>query len=79
VGQQAACQRKLECLEIFGIASRDLAFRTAPRDERRFAYFLIAPTLRILCASHNLLEAERVYGPAFIQQKIAERRKSRSP
>ena len=35
--------------------------------------------LRILCASHNLLEAERVYGPAFIQQKIAERRKSRSP
>ncbi|TDI45128.1 MAG: HNH endonuclease [Acidobacteria bacterium] len=35
--------------------------------------------LRILCASHNLLEAERVYGPAFIQQKIAEQRKSRSP
>jgi len=35
--------------------------------------------LRILCASHNLLEAERVYGPAFIHQKIAEQRKSRSP
>ena len=30
------------------------------------------------CKSHNLLEAERVYGPAFIQQKIAEQRKSRS-
>ncbi len=35
--------------------------------------------LRILCAAHNQLEAERVYGPAFIQRKIAERRKSRSP
>ena len=35
--------------------------------------------LRLLCALHNLLEAELVYGPAFIQQKIAEQRKSRSP
>ena len=35
--------------------------------------------LRLLCASHNLLEAERVYGPAFIRQKIAEQRKFRSP
>ena len=33
--------------------------------------------MRLLCPAHNLLEAERVYGPAFIQQKIAERRKSR--
>jgi len=39
--------------------------------------------LRILCASHNLLEAERVYGADFIRRKISERRrgksKSRSP
>ena len=39
--------------------------------------------LRILCPAHNLLEAERVYGPDFIQRKINERRKgnekSRSP
>ena len=35
--------------------------------------------VRLLCPVHNLLEAERVYGPAFIQQKIAEQRKSRSP
>ncbi|TDI39077.1 MAG: hypothetical protein E2P02_19295 [Acidobacteria bacterium] len=37
--------------------------------------------LRILCPAHNRLEAERVYGPAFIQRKIDERRKckARSP
>ena len=35
--------------------------------------------MRLMCPAHNLLEAERVYGPAFIQRKIAERRKSRSP
>ena len=35
--------------------------------------------LRLLCPHHNLLEAERVYGPAFIQRKIDERRKARSP
>ena len=34
--------------------------------------------LRLLCAVHNLLEAERVYGPTFIKQKIAEQRESRS-
>ncbi len=34
--------------------------------------------LRLLCPVHNLLEAERVYGPAFIRQKIAEQRNSRS-
>ncbi|TDI45834.1 MAG: hypothetical protein E2P02_06380 [Acidobacteria bacterium] len=33
--------------------------------------------LRLLCASHNGLEAERVYGPAFIQRKIDERGKAR--
>ena len=32
-----------------------------------------------LCPAHNLLEAERVYGPDFIQRKIDERRRSRSP
>ena len=35
--------------------------------------------LRLLCPQHNLLEAERVYGPAFIRRKIDERRKARSP
>ena len=37
--------------------------------------------LRILCPAHNRLEAERVYGPEFIQRKIDERRTSnaRSP
>ena len=37
--------------------------------------------LQILCPAHNRLLAERVYGPAFIQRKIDERRngKSRSP
>ena len=39
--------------------------------------------LRLLCPAHNGLEAERVYGAAFIQRKIDERRKgkgqSRSP
>ena len=50
-----------------------------------FAIFLSndESSLRILCAAHNLLEAERVYGPDFIQRKINERRKgnekSRSP
>ena len=32
-----------------------------------------------LCPAHNLLMAERVYGVDFLQQKISERRKSRSP
>ncbi len=50
-----------------------------------FAIFLSndESILRILCSAHNLLEAERVYGPDFIQRKINERRKrkekSRSP
>lgn len=35
--------------------------------------------LRLLCASHNLFTAERVYGADFIQRKIDERRQSRSP
>ena len=35
--------------------------------------------LRLLCPAHNLLMAERVYGVDFLQQKISERRKSRSP
>ena len=35
--------------------------------------------LRLLCPAHNGLEAEHVYGPAFIQRKIDERRKARSP
>ena len=30
--------------------------------------------LKLLCADHNGLAAERVYGPAFIQRKIDERR-----
>ena len=37
--------------------------------------------LQLLCAAHNGLEAERVYGPDFIRRKIDERRrrKSQSP
>ena len=35
--------------------------------------------LRLLCAAHNLLMAERVYGVDFIQRKIDERRQARSP
>ena len=35
--------------------------------------------MTLLCHAHNLLMAERVYGVDFIQQKIAERRKARSP
>ena len=35
--------------------------------------------LRLLCPAHNLLMAERVYGVDFNQQKITDRRKSRSP
>ncbi len=38
--------------------------------------------LELLCADHNGLAAERVYGPDFIQRKIDERRTaqtSRSP
>ena len=35
--------------------------------------------LRLLCPAHNLLMAERVYGPDFIQRKIDVRRQSRSP
>ena len=34
--------------------------------------------LRILRPGHNGLEAERVYGPAFIQRKIDERRKTKA-
>ena len=34
--------------------------------------------LALLCAGHNGLAAERVYGPAFIQRKIDERRRPRS-
>jgi hypothetical protein len=34
--------------------------------------------LRILCAAHNRLEAERIFGPAFIQRKIDERRNGKS-
>ena len=34
---------------------------------------------KLVLAEHNGLEAERVYGPAFIQRKIDERRKARSP
>lgn len=30
--------------------------------------------LKLLCAQHNRLAAERVYGAAFIQRKIEERR-----
>jgi len=33
--------------------------------------------LKLLCAQHNGLAAERVYGPAFIQRKIDERRRRR--
>ncbi len=33
--------------------------------------------LLLLCARHNGLAAERVYGAAFIQRKIDERRRSR--
>ncbi len=33
--------------------------------------------LQILCPAHNRLQAERVYGPAFIQRKIDERRKTK--
>ncbi len=33
--------------------------------------------LQLLCAQHNGLAAERVYGAAFIQRKIDERRKHR--
>ena len=38
--------------------------------------------LKLLCTAHNGFTAERVYGPAFIQRKIDERRAaqtSRSP
>ena len=35
--------------------------------------------LQILCPSHNLLEAERVFGTDFIKRKIRKRRKARSP
>ena len=31
--------------------------------------------LQLLCAQHNGLAAERVYGAAFIQRKIVERRR----
>ena len=31
--------------------------------------------LKLLCAQHNALAAERVYGAAFIQRKISERRR----
>ena len=34
--------------------------------------------LQLLCAAHNGLEAERVYGPNFIRRKIDERRRRRS-
>ncbi|TDI42965.1 MAG: hypothetical protein E2P02_12245 [Acidobacteria bacterium] len=34
---------------------------------------------RLLCPAHNGLEAERVYGSAFIRRKIEARRKARSP
>jgi hypothetical protein len=32
--------------------------------------------LRLLCAAHNALEAERAYGPAFIRQRIAAAREA---
>ena len=31
--------------------------------------------LQLLCPAHNLFQAERVYGPAFIQRKIDRRRR----
>ncbi len=34
--------------------------------------------LNLLCAAHNGLAAERIYGAAFIQRKIDERRRSRA-
>ena len=32
--------------------------------------------MRLLCRSHNLLEAERIYGKAFIRRRIEKRRNS---
>ena len=34
--------------------------------------------LKLLCAQHNALAAEHVYGPAFIQRKINERRAAKT-
>ena len=47
---------------------------------RPFAIFLDHDErfLQLLCPAHNGLEAERVYGPAFIQRKIDERRTRRT-
>ena len=35
--------------------------------------------LRILCRRHNRFQAERVYGAKFIQNKIDDKRRQRSP
>jgi len=40
---------------------------------------LIAENIRLLCASHNLLLAERVYGKAFVDRKISVQGHHREP
>ena len=45
-------------------------FARSPRHDERL--------MRLLCPAHNRLEAERVYGKAFIQRKIAQSRQARA-